>query len=77
MTELEAINQAIVTLDRINVPAYLIEQIGVPICNVSNLLKQLHKAIEEAKNKNEQEVENAQPEPEGEVQEDGRNIDAE
>ena len=68
MTDLEILKQAYETLDNLNVPVSLTEQIAIPVANTSNRLKALYKAVVEAiENKKEEippEAPVTDPEPE-------------
>lgn len=45
MTDIELLLNVINTLDRINIPIVLVEQIGIPIANASNQLKALYTSV--------------------------------
>lgn len=45
MTDVELLANVINSLDRINIPIGLIEQIGVPIANANHQLKALYKCV--------------------------------
>ena len=54
MTILEALQQSINTLNGINVPISLLQQIGAPIMNTVNLLKATVEALENGDQKSEE-----------------------
>ena len=62
MTDLEVLRTVINQMDNISVPVQLTEQIGIPLYNSSNMLKNLYRSVvariqEEEKNKAEAEPE--------------------
>ena len=55
MTDLEILQNVIETLDAISVPMNQLQQIGFPIYNANNQLKQLYLAVINAQEKREEE----------------------
>lgn len=77
MTDIDIIRNAIKTLDNLNIPNWLLEQIGIPIYNVNKDLKNLYSAIMERAQQSQQPVpeNNLNENPEKENIEEAKEID--